>query len=450
MILRPYQERAVAELRAVYASGKRAPVLVMPTGSGKTPTAAEIIRLSLARGKRVLFAAGRIELLGQAIAKLGDAGIADVRVIRADADQGNLAAPVTVASVPTLATPRWANCLPDADLVVLDECHHAKAETWAQIAYHYARAWLLGLTATPARGDGRALGDIFDAIVVGASVRELMDLGHLVEARVFAPGRVLESRELALEPLEAYERHCTGMPTIVFAQTKQHARSIAASFEARGLRTGLVFGDSANRTETLAAFAEGGLDVLIGVSVFVEGWDAPRAGAAIFARKFTHVGPYLQAIGRVLRPFEGKREAVVVDLVGSALVHGTPDLARSYSLSGAGISKSANGAIYRCIKCGGVQLAASRGACRYCGHVQPALERAKPKSLSEQLHEVTKDFEPREWNVRHARGTRLCVECGRAIVNKAKYVYVNGGPSLHPQCVFAKARKLAAARSEAA
>jgi len=421
----------------------------MPTGSGKTPTAAEIIRLSLAKGNRVLFAAGRIELLGQAIAKLADAGISDVRVIQADRDQGNLASPITVASVPTLASERWIHQLPDADLVVFDECHHVNAErTWSPIAKHYARAKLLGLTATPARGDGRGLREIFDSIVVGATVGELTALGHLVPCKVFAPGRVMNARDLAMDPIDAYSTYCGSRPTLVFAQTKQHARAVADSFRAQtSARIATVFGESADREETLTAFACGDLDVLVGVSVFIEGWDAPRSAAAIFARKFTHVGGYLQAIGRVLRPFEGKRDAVIADLGGSALVHGTPDVEREYSLEGTGISRAANGSIYRCTKCGNVQLAAARGACSYCGHVAPPLSRAKPKSLAEQLHEVTKDFDPRAWNVRHARGTRLCIECRCAIRDREKYVYVSGGPSLHPQCAFTKARRLAAEKA---
>src|SRR5690606_312471 len=188
--LRDYQERAVRDLRAVYASGKRAPCLVMPTGGGKTPTAAEIVRLALAKGNRVLFAAGRIELLNQAVNKLSLAGISEVRVIQAENDN-QIVSPITVASIPTLASRRWIGQLPPADLVVLDEVHHVRAaKTWAPIAGHYSQAKLLGLTATPARGDGLGLGEILDSIVVGATIQELTPK-YLVPCRVLAPPRIL-------------------------------------------------------------------------------------------------------------------------------------------------------------------------------------------------------------------------------------------------------------------
>src|SRR4051812_38626507 len=123
--LRPYQDRAIADLRAAYAAGRRAPCLVLPTGAGKTVVASTIIRSAVARGQRCLFLAHRRELIDQSVAKLEACGVTNVRMIRAQHDVGDPTAPVTVASVPTLTN--WMDRLPIADLVLFDECHHTKA-----------------------------------------------------------------------------------------------------------------------------------------------------------------------------------------------------------------------------------------------------------------------------------------------------------------------------------
>lgn len=437
MILRAYQQRAVDQLRACYASGRRAPVLCLPTAAGKTVVSAEIIRLALAKKNRVLFAAGRVELLNQAVRKLADAGVTDVRVIQADNITGAADAAVTVASIPTLATKRWMAALPPADLVIADEVQHGIARTWHDFLRCYASSRLLGLSATPQRGDGRGLGEIFDAIVVGASVRELTDLGHLVRCRVFAPPRVLEARELALDPFEAYERYANKQPTIVFAQTKQHARSIADSFDARGIRVATVFGDSTDREATLAGLGDGTIDVLVGVGVFIEGWDCTAATVAIFARKFTHVGSYLQAIGRLLRPHPGKQEAIVVDLVGSALVHGTPDIDREYSLDGAGISSSRL-AIRQCQRCGGVFQDAPK--CTYCGFAAPPLARKDPKATGEGVSALAPKTQARPWFVpMEAKFAGVCATCVKRINKGDEIVWAKGQKPRHVACAKRRA-----------
>src|SRR5690349_19849506 len=198
LTLRPYQLRAIDDLRAAFRRGRRAPCLVLPTGGGKTIVAAEIIRSAVALGNRVLFAAHRRELISQTVAKLALAGIWDVRVIRAASDSGRPDAPVVVGSIQTLTMPRWSGRLPHADLLVPDECHHLMADRWRAIASGYPAARILGLTATPERADGRALGDVFDDIVIGATVSELTDAGYLVPCRVFAPPEQLDTAELAL------------------------------------------------------------------------------------------------------------------------------------------------------------------------------------------------------------------------------------------------------------
>jgi len=232
--LRPYQERAIAQLRAAYAAGRRAPCLVLPTGAGKTRVAAAVIAAAVQRSKRILFAAHRTELIDQTVEKLAEAEVTDVRIIQADRNLGEASSPVTVASIQTLTTDRWLGQLPTADLIILDECHHVSCDSWGRVVTAYPDALMMGLTATPQRGDGQPL-DTFDAMIVGATVRELMDLGHLVRCRVWGGPPDLKRGQLALDPVAAYQQHGGDRLAIVFAATVRHAHELVTSFRAAGI-----------------------------------------------------------------------------------------------------------------------------------------------------------------------------------------------------------------------
>jgi DNA repair protein RadD len=387
--LRPYQERAISDLRAQYQAGKRAPVLVLPTGAGKTVVAAEIIRASIARGNRVLFLVHRQELLTQSVNKLESAGVTDLRIIQAGGSLGSPTAPVTVASIPTLT--RWTERQPAADLVIVDESHHVVAKTWKRLADHYSASLLLGLTATPQRADGKPLGDIFDSIVVGATVRELTDLGHLVPCRVYAPPQELETGKMALDPVEAYQKHGEGQRAVVFCVTVEHAEKCAENMNAAGIRTGIIHGklSADTRKQTLAALDSGSLDAITSCHVLTEGWDSPRVAVCILARKPQHTGLYLQMAGRVLRPSPGKTHATLIDLCGSVHDHGPPDLEREYSLGGKGISKPDRDLIRQCPACGGV-FRAGPLMCPLCGAELPSRKIVLPESCGIGVIELDK------------------------------------------------------------
>jgi superfamily II DNA or RNA helicase len=284
-----------------------------------------------------------------------------VRVVQADRDTGPADATVVIASVQTVAAPRWAERLPPADLVIIDECHHAAAPTWAALAARYADARLLGLTATPQRGDGAPLGDVFDDLVVGASIRELTEAGHLVPCRVYVPaGGEVSGRRLACSPLEAYRRHAGGQRAVVFCGTVEHASEVAERFRADGVPTGTVTGSTPDdvRARTLAEFRVGELRVLTNVHVLTEGWDDPGCAVAILARSCDAASTYLQAVGRVLRPAPGKDHAVLVDLAGVVEKHGLPDADRIYALTGRAIS-SGGQSLRQCAVCGAVFTSAT-------------------------------------------------------------------------------------------
>ena len=385
MNLRPYQSRAIDDLRAQYQAGKRAPCLVLPTGAGKTVIAASIIRSASQRGRKVLFLVHRTELLSQSVSKLEAAGVTDLRIIRAGQDLGSNVAPVTVASIPTLT--RWPTP-PAADLVVFDECHHVVAKTWAKLAAAYARANILGMTATPQRSDGKPLGDIFDSIVVGSTVRELTDLGHLVSCRVWAPQVQPGAGEIALDPAEAYRQHAHGQRAVIFCMTVEHAESVA---QAMPVPTRVVHGamSAGSRAEALAAFASGEVRALCNVHVLTEGFDCPAAAVCILARKPEHAGTFLQMVGRVLRPSPGKTDALLLDLGGSVWEHGTPDADRTYSLDGEGIERDSDREPLRqCPTCGGVFIATGQTTCGLCGAALPYRPVELPRAAGVALEEI--------------------------------------------------------------
>lgn len=381
MKLREYQERAINDLRASYQRGHRAPCLVLPTGGGKTVIASAIIRSAVERGKRVLFNAHRTELIGQSVRKLAAAGVTDVRVIQAAKDLGSKTAPVSVASVPTLTS--WEGRMPEADLCVFDEAHHVVAKTWKVIADNYAESLLLGMTATPQRSDGSPLGDVFDDLVIGTTMPELVSLNHLVPCRIWAPPvGVLENGELAVSPLQAYQEHGNGETAVIFCVSKKHAHTVADEMNAADIPCGVVHGSLASkeRAETLSRLQRGELKAVANVYVLTEGWDEPCVSICILARKPQHPGTYLQMIGRVLRPHPGKEFARLLDITGASLEHGPPEMERKYTLDGKGISKVERDAIRQCLSCGAVFLAGP-DACPSCGVELPKRPRKEPKVL---------------------------------------------------------------------
>ncbi len=182
---RPYQHEAVAALLAAAARGVQRPLLVLPTGTGKTIIFALLVQR---RGGRSLILAHRDELIQQAVDKLH---LVDptlpLGVVQAEHDE--LTAPTVVASVQTLSRrPRLVRLVPDFHTIVIDEAHHAPAPTYRRILA-YCRAWhpegplVVGVTATPERGDRQSLRPVFDRIVYQKTLLEMMQAGYLVDLR---------------------------------------------------------------------------------------------------------------------------------------------------------------------------------------------------------------------------------------------------------------------------
>jgi superfamily II DNA or RNA helicase len=351
--LRSYQSCAVQDLRLAYRDGARAPLLVLPTGGGKTIVMAEIIRSLAARGRRALVLVHRRELIRQTSRKLDLAGI-EHGIIAAGTQPTDAA--IQVASVQTLVR-RLSSIAVPPDLVLLDEAHHATAGSWARVLGHWPGALRLGVTATPVRLDGRGLSAVFDRLVLGPSVADLMFAGFLTGWKIYAPPQkadlsmlrkragdyaidqaadALDRPTVTGDAIEHYQRLAAGKRAIVFCCNVRHAEHVAAQFCGNGIAAATLLGSSQpeERDRLVQQFAAGELQVLVTVDVVSEGFDCPAAEVAILLRPTASLGLYLQQVGRVLRPAPGKQAALILDHVGNVHRHGFPDDPRDWSLEG--------------------------------------------------------------------------------------------------------------------
>ena len=404
--LRPYQLDIIDQFDTCVASGIRSVIIVAPTGSGKTVIGSEIVRRAVADGKRVLFLAHRREIVMQTAAKLKDNGI-EHGIIMAGEFTSPLD-PVQVAAIQTLharAVRRNKISLPPADVLVADECHHAPAQTWKKIVEAYPDAILLGLTATPCRGDGRGLGGLFDKIIECPQVPELIRQGHLVGTRTYAPtlpdlkGIKVQAGDYVEKQLAArmdqpklvgdivthWHRFGEGRQTVAFATGVQHSVHIRDEFIKSGVTCEHLDGSTAKdeRDARLARLKSGETKIVTNCMVLTEGWDMPEVGCCVLARPTKKIGLYRQMIGRVLRPAAGKSDAIIIDHAGACFAHGfaedpiewtldpdRPARNKTHSERGEGGSR-----LVDCSQCGALRTGGE--ACRHCGFL-PA---PKPKRV---------------------------------------------------------------------
>ena len=356
--LRDYQTAAVENVMAAAANGARAPLVVAPTGAGKTYLLCAIVdRVLMRPGATVAWYAHRRELVSQAVHALGRHGIPAGDGVRCRG---------AAVQVTTVQSSLARGEAPEADLVVLDEAHHYAADDWGRLPAAYPHALIVGATATPERGDGRPLGGLFDTLIVATTPSQLAERGVLVPCDVIAPSRPLKAGRVAARPCDAWSKHARGRKSVVFAPHVEAARTIAGEFTGRlGVDAAVVHGamPAREREDVLERFASGKLRAIVNVNVLTEGWDCPDVECVILARRFSTPGQYIQAVGRGLRSAEGKARCTLLDLTGSAHVHGHPLADREYSLDGEAISLSGRAGASYCPVCGAIVA----GICERCG-----------------------------------------------------------------------------------
>lgn len=406
--LRPYQVDCVERLRRSYARGRRAPLLALATGGGKTIIFAYVTAGARAKGRRVLIPVHRRELVRQTCAKLTWAGVP--HGVIAAGFEPSPDEPVQVGSVQTLIR----RDLPMFDLVVPDEAHHCRAESWRSLLARFPDAKLLGVTATPARLDGKGLGSAaggpFDDLILGPPVADLIRDGYLSPVRVFVPERRLDLRQVRVvggdyvaneladlvntsaitgDAVRDYRLRADHQPAIAFCVTVEHATQVAEAFRAGGYRAACVHGDTPTdeRDALIAGLGTGAIEVLTNCALIDEGLDVPAVGAVILLRPTKSLVLHRQQIGRGMRPAEGKAALIVNDHVGNTLVHGLPTTEPAWSLDG--VPKATGEApCWTCPECGAVNPHSAR-VCE-CGYELPApVRRPLPAAEPGELVELT-------------------------------------------------------------
>lgn len=405
--LRPYQTQLIDDTRAALRQ-RLSPLIVAPTGSGKTALTAAMLGTAAERGNLSWFLVHRQELIDQAAATFRDVGI-DYGVISAT-HYSRPNAKVQICGVQTLV--RRIARYRRPDLLVMDEAHHTPAGSWQKILERCPGAHRVGLTATPERLDGKGLAPNFNRIILGPSTAELIEQGYLARYRIFAPslpslaGVHTRAGDYAKDELQAavdkpsitgdaikhYRRLADGKRAIAFCVSREHSKHVAAQFQAAGIAAVHVDGetDTGLRRQIMAEFRAGKWQVLCNVDLFGEGIDVPALEAVILLRPTQSLALYMQQVGRSLRPFEGKDHAIIVDHAGCCHRHGLPDDLREWRLEGADIAKRRTDGAARVRQCQNCYAAnpVSAAVCRECGTPFPI----KPRVVREndgELREVT-------------------------------------------------------------
>jgi len=444
--LRDYQTQAVEAIRAAYRQGFRAPLLQLPTGGGKTIIFCDIVERVKRAKHSAYILVHRQELLRQASEHLNRLDIPHGCIAAGRAITGDS---IQIASAQTLV--RRLDTMTPPDVIIVDEAHHSNAGSWRRIFETWKQSRLLGVTATPIRLDGSGLGSsaggYYDALICGPTVKTLIARGYLSRPILYAPlvGADLagiktiagdfDSKETAARldkpkitgcAVEHYMRICGNSPAIAFCTSIAHAQHVAAQFNAAGIPAADLHGklDDGTRKSRIEALGSGGLKVLTSCDIISEGTDIPIVTAAILLRPTQSLGLFLQQCGRVLRPFPGKANAIILDHVGNWERHGLPAEDREWSLEAEKKTKAkktdAVMKIRSCQQCYLV-MPASTLVCPACGAVKEAKER-EIKQVAGNLTEIREaEAQQMKMNIRREQGMAKSLQDLLAVASRRGY-----------------------------
>lgn len=390
-----YQQAAVDDLRGCFAQGFRAPLLVLPTGGGKTVIFTFMAMRAYQKGLRVLLLGHRRELIGQ----MSDAlkrWQCPHGIVTPDAKPSSHA--VQVGMVQTLAnrvkldrSGRYR-----FDLVIIDEAHHAtQKSTWGKVLAHNHGAKLLGVSATPCRLDGKGLGihaqGFFDSIVVGPSVSALIEQGRLARPVIYGPAQALDldgvkkrggdfvtaqlvgavdKSAITGDAVTHYRKHAHNRSAIAFTVTVEHAGHVVEQFKKAGYQAAVLTGSTPDkeRSRMIRDLSNGSLQVLASCNVVSEGTDIPAVFAAILLRPTDSYALAMQQIGRALRCYPDKERAIILDHADNVRRHGMPTDAVEWSLDGLRKKNKKGAALMKvCVECRAFLPIAAR-VCPGCGY----------------------------------------------------------------------------------
>lgn len=357
LTLHPYQLEAIDAVEQAWAVGITRPAVVLPTGTGKTVMFTSLAHKEVRAGGRPLVLVHRDELVTQTVAKV-HAIDPDLTVGVVKAERNETDADVIVASVQTLSRASRMDRLLGAcmrhpiTLVIVDEAHHAAANSYRDVlrwlnalGSEHAKTRTLGVSATLARTDGKGLGDVWQDVVYEKDILWAILNGYLVDVRGksvtldgldlasvarsrgdYQDGSLAEAL-LAIDAgrhiAEAYRTHAGKRQGIMFCPNIETTNRFAYELAEAGIPCAVIIGDTdtAIRQETYLRYERKEIQVLVSCAVLTEGFDMPQAEVCVIARPTQSAPLYVQMVGRVLRTFPGKADALVLDVVGAAATH---------------------------------------------------------------------------------------------------------------------------------
>ena len=336
MELRPYQEEAKQAVFAQWEGSVNRTLLVLPTGCGKTIVFAKIAEECVCQGKRVLILAHRGELLDQAADKIRKSTGLGCALEKAESSCIGSWFRIVVGSVQTMMREKRLGQFSDDyfDTIIIDEAHHCISDSYQRVLKHFPEAEVLGVTATPDRGDMRDMGEYFESIAYEYTLQKAIKEGYLspiraltlplkmdltgvgISAGDFKAGDLGTALDPYLDQIaEEMKNYCADRKTVVFlplVKTSQKFRDVLCE---HGFRAAEVNGESSDRTEILQAFDRGDYNVLCNSMLLTEGWDCPSVDCVVVLRPTKVRSLYSQMVGRGTRLFPGKDHLLLLDFL---------------------------------------------------------------------------------------------------------------------------------------
>lgn len=336
MELRPYQNEAKQSVFEQWKQGYSKTLLVLPTGTGKTIVFAKIAEECVANGKRVLILAHRGELLEQAADKIKKSTGLECAVEKAESSSLNSWYRITVGSVQTLMREKRLNQFSSDyfDTIIIDEAHHCISESYRKILNYFNKADVLGVTATPDRGDMKNLGQVFESLAYEYTLPKAIKEGYLspikamtiplqldlssvsMQAGDFKSSEIGTALDPYLEQIAAeMKKYCADRKTVVFLPLIKTSQKFRDLLNKHGFNAAEVNGSSDDRAEILKDFEQGKYNVLCNSMLLTEGWDCPDVDCIVVLRPTKVRGLYCQMVGRGTRLADGKDHLLLLDFL---------------------------------------------------------------------------------------------------------------------------------------
>lgn len=334
--LRPYQEAAREAIEKEWDEGHKRTLLVLPTGTGKTVVFSKVAEDQVLDGNRVLILAHRGELLDQAADKLYRMTGLKSSIEKADQTALGTWNRVTVGSVQSLQREnRLKKFKPDYyGTIIIDEAHHAVTDGYLKIINHFPDARVLGVTATPDRGDQRKLGEVFESLAYEYSIVQAIKDGYLckiiaqviplqldmsglkTQAGDYTPGSINTALDPYLEQIaEEMKKYCMDRKTVVFLPLIATSKKFQGILNSKGFHAAEVNGQSEDREQVLKDFAAGKYNVICNSMLLTEGWDCPDVDCIVCLRPTKVRSLYCQMVGRGTRICKGKDNLLILDFL---------------------------------------------------------------------------------------------------------------------------------------